>query len=337
MPACYYVEGCVNRKVVTEPSGLLQLPPGPEACASFGERGVRLLVTAGSRAHAQFHCERRNYQGLTVVECHARALTRLVLQQPCDALGLALLRYGVLTTDSPGPAEPVAPGQWLYAAAPDQVVNLNFASPQAHWWHLGFSFPLLERYGFKAETLSAKDFLLRPACPELLAFMARSCERYVALQTGDVDPLLLRQLDLLQHLLVVQCWALLHPVAERMVPGAPSDRASTLVAQALLFFEKNYRESITLARVSEFCGVSPRTLQSAFSRAAKGSPMDELHELRLRRLRQQLQLGRSVREACLDVGLVYGGRVSAAYRKLFGELPRETISPPFSALERERA
>jgi AraC-like DNA-binding protein len=336
-PACYYIFGCVNRKLVTGSSGLLQLTPRAEACAAFGDGALRLLVTPESLAQAQLRCERCDHQGLALVVCQARALSRMVLKQPADTFGLALLRYGVLSSDLGEAGEPPAPGQWLYALAPAQVVTLQFLAPQAQWWHLGLSLNLLKLHGLAAEAVPAPELNISHACPELLAFMAKSCERFVALQAGAVDPLQVQQLDLLQHLLVVQFLALLQSVARRPLADEPLDRASSLVARSQSFFEQNYRESITLANVSAFCGVSPRTLQAAFSKVAKGSPMDELQALRLRHLKQQLQLGRSVREACEDVGLVYGGRVSAAYRKLFGELPRQTLSSSSSALVKERA
>ena len=50
-----------------------------------------------------------------------------------------------------------------------------------------------------------------------------------------------------------------------------------------------------------------------------------LHEMRLRQLHELLVRRRiKVHEACSQVGLKPNGRLSASYKNIFGELPRQT-------------
>lgn len=93
------------------------------------------------------------------------------------------------------------------------------------------------------------------------------------------------------------------------------------------FLRANCHRPITLLDVAAAAEVSPRTLQLAFKARHGLSPMHALQRERLRRVRFDLQQGDdgvSVTDIALKWGFSHLGRFSAAYRREFGELPRET-------------
>lgn len=81
--------------------------------------------------------------------------------------------------------------------------------------------------------------------------------------------------------------------------------------------------------VSKLCAVvnaSRRQLEYAFRTTFDCSPHDFVQSARLNEIRRQLQLGdgRTITEIALDNGIQHLGRFSAAYRRLFGESPKDT-------------
>jgi len=84
--------------------------------------------------------------------------------------------------------------------------------------------------------------------------------------------------------------------------------------------------------VEELCvalGVSERTLEYAFARILRMSPVAFLRRLRLHRVRQALQAAprgsTTVSIEALNAGFSHFGEFSRAYRDCFGELPSETL------------
>lgn len=99
---------------------------------------------------------------------------------------------------------------------------------------------------------------------------------------------------------------------------------SSYVDAALTYMEDHISESICLSDLCHVCCVSSRTLQVSFQAVMNRTPIQVLHEMRLARLRDLLLQGFDVGRACQLVGLLHSGRISANYKRLFGELPRQT-------------
>lgn len=104
----------------------------------------------------------------------------------------------------------------------------------------------------------------------------------------------------------------------------PEPTQSAHVQAALAFMEDHLAETITLTDLCKVCCISARTLQIAFQTVTNRSPLQVLQELRFARLRDLLLQQMDVRSACKQVGLQPTGRMAATYKRLFGELPRET-------------
>ena len=86
---------------------------------------------------------------------------------------------------------------------------------------------------------------------------------------------------------------------------------------------------LSLLELCEFVGASERTLLYAFREGTGQSPKAYLNALKLNRLRQDLKRADpredSVHELALQWGLVHSGALAADYRRLFGELPHQTL------------
>ena len=96
------------------------------------------------------------------------------------------------------------------------------------------------------------------------------------------------------------------------------------VAQAITFFENNIAKPISLDEVCAECSLSARSLQAAFKEVKHLSPLKHLQVMRLKRMRETIQRGFDVSEACARSGLSFSGRTSSLYRELFAESPSET-------------
>jgi AraC-like DNA-binding protein len=109
----------------------------------------------------------------------------------------------------------------------------------------------------------------------------------------------------------------------RIHPIAPRD-----VARAVDYIHENLAEPITLADLVREAGVAGRTLLKHFQDFKGVSPMRYLRNLRLKRVREELENGTAMRvyESALRWGLPHAGRFSIEYRKRFGESPSATLA-----------
>ncbi|KAA1170842.1 AraC family transcriptional regulator [Marinobacter salinexigens] len=99
------------------------------------------------------------------------------------------------------------------------------------------------------------------------------------------------------------------------------------IHRILRFIEENVKEEIDVKELSEVSNMSTRSIYNAFSRAFSTTPKAYVKQVKLRNLREDLLQGRcrNVTEVALDYGFSHLGRFSSDYRKLFGELPSETL------------
>ena len=119
--------------------------------------------------------------------------------------------------------------------------------------------------------------------------------------------------------------SLVGPAKASSAPGLPhASTHSHYVQVAIEHMENNISHHITLSDLCSVCCVSARTLQVSFNSVMNRTPLQVLQEIRLTRLRDALLEGMDVSTACNSLGLISSGRLSASYKKLFGELPRQT-------------
>lgn len=110
----------------------------------------------------------------------------------------------------------------------------------------------------------------------------------------------------------------------------PGTHHFRLIKDAERFFEQyDLGQSKTVDAIAEGVGVPRRTLFHAFRTYMGIGPYAYLQLIRLHRLRDRLlaesPAETSVTKLASELGFDHMGRLSAAYRKHFGEYPRETL------------
>lgn len=93
------------------------------------------------------------------------------------------------------------------------------------------------------------------------------------------------------------------------------------------YIEQNLKRDIDIEELSSVSNMSVRSIYNAFAKAYATTPKCYVKQLKLRKLREDLLggHGRNVTEIALDYGFTHLGRFSSDYKKVFGELPSETL------------
>lgn len=130
---------------------------------------------------------------------------------------------------------------------------------------------------------------------------------------------------LIEHLVSEQ----LRSMAEASIEAtAPALVPLKTVWNADEFMHANFDGPLRLEDIATAVGVSARQLQSAYKSTTGETPWERLTEIRLMNARQLLlkaEPGQTVTQIAVACGLSHFGRFSSAYRKLFNELPSETL------------
>ncbi|WP_175566946.1 helix-turn-helix transcriptional regulator [Rhodovulum sp. ES.010] len=106
-------------------------------------------------------------------------------------------------------------------------------------------------------------------------------------------------------------------------------RAYRHVGTALDYMRAHFSDIDTMVEVADACGISTRTLESAFRLVLGTRPYAVLTAFRLeeaRRLLSRPDSAPTVTEAAIACGFSHLGRFAAAYRARFGEAPSTTRS-----------
>jgi len=120
--------------------------------------------------------------------------------------------------------------------------------------------------------------------------------------------------------------AQLGPTAADREDAAPSGALS----RALDLIEAQPHDPLSLPDLAAAAGVTPRALQLAFRRYLETTPSTYLRRVRLDRAHRELALGAgeagtTVTAVAMSWGFYHQGRFAAAYRRRFGEAPRDTL------------
>lgn len=115
----------------------------------------------------------------------------------------------------------------------------------------------------------------------------------------------------------------LHPVKPMAV------ERSRVLKKALEVIEERVDEPLLVGELSEAVGSSSRTLRYAFEEKFDVSPKAYLKARRLSHLRSALRAAEprgTVSELAMKMGFLHLGQLAADYRRMFNELPSETLS-----------
>jgi len=109
--------------------------------------------------------------------------------------------------------------------------------------------------------------------------------------------------------------------------SSPAVRTRALVA-ALDFIQLHQSTAITVCDICRATGVAGRTLRRAFLERFGISPMVYLRHARLSRARDKLSTSptdNTITDVAIDQGFWHMGNFARDYRRLFGELPSQTL------------
>lgn len=147
---------------------------------------------------------------------------------------------------------------------------------------------------------------------------ALTAERVVAGQQA-----LQAELDVLLGY-VLSAWA----NASHQRQAALSPAQSQMLRRVVEYIKAHQCRPIRIAELSEYAGVSERTLQYAFKRKFQMTPKQYLQAHRLNGVRSSLlsRSGASIADSASEWGFWHMGQFAADYCKLFGELPKVTLA-----------
>ncbi|MFJ4175314.1 helix-turn-helix transcriptional regulator [Microbacterium sp. NPDC089696] len=126
--------------------------------------------------------------------------------------------------------------------------------------------------------------------------------------------------------------AVQHEYSDELVGDTAPARWSA-VKRAIEALEEAPEHQWTLAEIAQVAGVGSRRLQQGFRQQVGVSPMTFLRAVRLYRVHRELLDGvESIGETAARWGFTHAGRFAAAYRRRYGETPRQTQrrSAPFT-------
>lgn len=120
-----------------------------------------------------------------------------------------------------------------------------------------------------------------------------------------------------------------HNYTEKLEREAPSI-APAFVRRIEHYIEEHAHEPLTIVELAEYAGVSSRSLFAGFRRFRDTTPMQHLKEVRLHRVREELQRATPGQTTVTRVALHWGfGHLShfaTDYKRRFGEAPSETLT-----------
>jgi len=129
--------------------------------------------------------------------------------------------------------------------------------------------------------------------------------------------------------------ALLSSVVKAVGPADAPARAATspmarhaIVARAQDYMRQHVEEPLTVADLCRVLGVSRRTLQYSFQEVLQLNPVSYLRAMRLngaRRMLKSADTQQSVQDVAARWGFWHLSHFASDYRRMFGELPSETL------------
>lgn len=283
-------------------------------------------TSSGNQAKAIITGRHLHGNALAITDLEISGIQRVKASNPLEYVSIAITDFGHGNGQCGGREFQLNPTQLAFLALPGETISIEISSPRVKGLiiHVSLDYLLKECSVNKInqphilslqDTIPGHETLLMACAHQLLCLM----DRPHSLARSRLKVPLQASIATLLACLVSDG----RPAHSTTFEAARPE--STHVNQAIQFFKANLSEPITLSMICQACNVSARTLQAAFQSTRKQTPLQMLHEMRLRQLHELLVRRRiKVHEACSQVGLKPNGRLSASYKNIFGELPRQT-------------
>jgi AraC-like DNA-binding protein len=258
---------------------------------------------------------------LALLDLTMENLSRISLQVPKDRLLLVLGNQGQFGWPNHSGSHQHPAKHYTSLLLPKERLELPVHSQQASLLLLSCSLTKLRALAL-AHGLGSPDWSVVVAeLPSQHSLLQSCCSQLLSLACNPLTPIANGLVQALENLVQI---SLVSMAGSEVCSLNVENPAHIHVAHAISFMRKHLDRSLTVKEISLSCHVSVRTLQTAFKSVCHLSPIQTLQELRLDGLRARLQMGEEVASACRAVGLKASGRIAAAYRDRYGELPRDT-------------
>ncbi len=150
------------------------------------------------------------------------------------------------------------------------------------------------------------------------------------LQSSEVNPIALQFRQTQRVLEQTMLGAVVAVVADDSASARPACAGRrNVVDAAKAFMRSRIAEPITVADLCRELGVSRRTLQYSFQEVLGINPVRFLRAMRLNGVRRDLKAGKSPADSVQDIAARWGfwhlGHFVTDYKRMFGELPSETL------------
>lgn len=258
---------------------------------------------------------------VSLLQVRLCSISRLLVRNPPDSLVIAIPDIGQCSGSAAKRDIRFIPGRLSFVLLPGEVLKLTPKSDSVS----GFLFKL------SAKDIVSESITHGVSVPSLLSLaetlpghesLLLACAKQMIIPEASalvIEPLEASVFSLLASLVAAE---------QKSVPSSLINASthSRYVQIALTYMEDHISDTVTLGDLCKACCVSARTLQISFQTVMNRPPLQVLNELRLTRLRELLLCGAKVAAACESVGLTPSGRLSASYKSMFGELPRQTKS-----------
>ena len=298
----------------------VRFDPLLESFLGSAERHVDGRIAANAVAPSS---ESAAYFGakVSLLQVGLSSISRLLVRNPPDSLVIAIPDIGQCSGSAGKRDLRFIPGRLSFVLLPGEVLKLTPKSDSVS----GFLFKL------SAQDIVSESITHGVGEPSLLSLaetlpghesLLLACAKQMIIPEASalvIEPLEASVFSLIASLLAAE---------QKSVPSSLVNASthSRYVQITLSYMEDHLSNPITLRDLCNACCVSARTLQIAFQSVMSRPPLQVLQELRLTRLRELLLSGAKVAAACESVGLAPSGRLSASYKSMFGELPRQTKS-----------
>ncbi|MFZ5508537.1 MAG: helix-turn-helix domain-containing protein [Pseudomonadota bacterium] len=133
----------------------------------------------------------------------------------------------------------------------------------------------------------------------------------------------------LEHALLSSVLKLVGPADDPARSAVSRTTRHAIVSRAQEYMRAHVEEALTVEDLCRELGVSRRTLQYSFQEVLQLNPVSYLRAMRLNGVRRMLKAADPERDSVQDIAARWGfwhlSHFAADYRRMFGELPSETL------------
>lgn len=261
---------------------------------------------------------------ISILKLESRNASRILALNPVDSFCFCIAASGAFRGVAGGREITMSPNRFAFLLVPGEAIKIIPRSDTISVYIYRLSAKFLLDEAVCHGTLLPSLLSLQDTIPDHEQLILACSKQLLKFSSIGDDLSSLRLLEPLEGS-IVSLLATLVGVSSDFLPKTSSDPPQNIhVDVALAYMEANIKSEISLRDLCIECSVSSRTLQVSFQTVMSKTPLQALMELRLNWLHDLLLQGKDVGNACDQVGLRHCGRISAKYKDLFGELPRNT-------------